>query len=126
MKTAVALLLVGVSMPFDCGEDKELFGGSVPVLSVTLRDTVNIGEPIVFETTCGIPNPCWEFQRFEISQRGFQYYVKVFAEYDGRPCIQVLSSFKAGTSVLPTERGKYVFSFWQSEDQTLDTTTVVK
>ncbi|MEK7250598.1 MAG: hypothetical protein AAB209_09260, partial [Bacteroidota bacterium] len=87
---------------------------------------VLLGEPITFETTCSTPTPCWKFNRFDITRDGRQYNIMSFAEYDGRPCIQVVGSFKASSSVVPKERGAYTFRFWRAQEQFLDKTVVVQ
>ncbi len=98
----------------------------VRVLSVTLPDTIQLGQPIRFETTCGTSTPCWLFKRFEISQTRKQYSITVYAEYDGRPCVQVIGTLKASSSVVPQERGTYTFRFWRARDRTLDRVVVVQ
>jgi len=123
-----ALLVVSALTLTSCGEKtaESLQLSPVSVASVAISDTVLLGQPVVFKTTCSTPTPCWEFERFEITEDGRQYNVKVFARYDGRPCIQILGSFKANSSVVPKERGTYTFRFWHTQKQSLDTTVVIQ
>lgn len=81
------------------------------VTAVSIPDTIQLGQPIAFEVTCSAPTPCWVFKKFEIAQDGRNYDIEVLAEYDGRPCIQTLGTFKAKSSVMPKERGAFTLRF---------------
>lgn len=96
------------------------------VTAAASPDSIRLGQPIVSTITCGTPNPCWEFTRVDIAQSGFEYTVKVIAEYDGRPCIQVLGSFTTTSSITPTEKGTYTLRFWRAENQFLEKRIVVR
>ncbi|MBX2991513.1 MAG: hypothetical protein KF749_10150 [Bacteroidetes bacterium] len=96
------------------------------ILSVLIPDTVRLGSPITLEASCGTPTPCWEFERFEFIQHDKQINTTVFARYDGRPCVQVLGSFKADTSVVVGERGTYTFRFNRGEDSFFERSVVVQ
>lgn len=98
----------------------------VGVLSVVVPDTVRIGSPITLKATCGTPTPCWEFERFEVFHHDKQFTVTVLARYDGRPCIQVLGSFNADTSIVVQEPGTYTFRFNQGESSILEKSVVVQ
>lgn len=93
------------------------------VTGVSIPDTIQLGQPIAFEVTCSAPTPCWEFTKFEIKQDGRSYDIEVLAEYDGRPCIQTLGSFKAKSSVVPKERGAFTFRF--AKAQAAESTIVI-
>jgi hypothetical protein len=97
-----------------------------PVLSVILPDTVQLGHEVSFETTCSVPTPCWRFKQFEIHQTTKQYSIIPLTEYGGEPCIQVIGSLKARSSVRPSERGTYTFRFWRAQQDTLDMIVVVR
>lgn len=98
----------------------------VPVTAVALPDTVSLGQPVVFEATGTTPTPCWTFARFDVARSGRRYDITAFARYDGRPCVQILGSFTAGASVVPTERGVHVLRFWRTPTRSLELTVVVR
>ncbi len=128
MRPIHALLVIAIFTLNTCEEKKAdaLQVSPAPVMSVAISDTVLLGEPITFETTCGTPTPCWRFNRFDITRNGREYNIKVFAEYDGRSCVQVVGSFKASSSVVPQERGTYAFQFWRTPEQLLHRIVVVR
>lgn len=99
---------------------------SVAVVSVSLPDTVTLGEPIRFEAVCSTPNPCWELERAAVHKTGFTYDVTIHARYDGRPCIQVLGTLNVQSSLLPEERGTYTLRFASSSEKALEKTVVVR
>ncbi len=128
MKVTVALLFVSTALLNACEEKK---AGSVQsaqgaVISVTIANTVQQGQPVAFEMKCGTPTPCWEFKRLEIMQDGFVYTITAITEYDGRPCVQILGSFTTNSSVVPKEKGTYTFRFWRAADQFLERSVVVR
>jgi hypothetical protein len=98
----------------------------VHVQSVNIPSRISLGNSIVFEVTCGAPTPCWEFKEFIITRNERVYDIQVVAQYDGRPCVQILGSFKTSSSVTPTERGTYTLRFWRSQAPSLDATVLVE
>jgi hypothetical protein len=94
--------------------------------SVNIPSRVAFGERIAFDIVCSTPTPCWEFNKLIITPGERHYDVQVLAQYDGRPCIQVLGSFTTSSFVTPSERGTYTFRFWRSQAPSLDVTVVVE
>jgi hypothetical protein len=123
----IAVLIASSFLLETCKEKtNDVAGTPLAVRSVRISPAVSLGKEIEFEVTCGTPNPCWTFKRFDIVQDGFSYNVTVTAEYDGRPCIQILGSIKATSSVVPQKEGTYTFRFYQTQAASLDTTVVVR
>lgn len=111
-----------LSTPSGCSRNQEsgtVLTQALPVIAVTMPGTLQAGDSLIAEVTCGTPNPCWEFQRAEITRTDSVYSVAIIARYDGRPCIQVLGTLTARIAVLPPGPGSYHFTFTQAEGSTL-------
>jgi hypothetical protein len=124
----VFVLLLGAILVPECGgkPTQNLTVAPVEVRSAVVPAAVKAGEPIPFEVTCGTPNPCWKFVRFDITSQEKEYLVTAYASYDGIPCIQTIGSLTAHGSVTPAGPGTYKLRFWRSRDTTLDTAVVVQ
>ncbi len=127
MKFILTISFLILSNPFSCDEEnrKKYEIAAVPVVNVTIQDTVFFPNPIEYEVTCTTPNPCWLYGRTELNQMGNLLTIKIFAKYDGQVCIQILGSINVAGKIFPKERGPHYLKFWQSETQTLDRTIIV-
>jgi hypothetical protein len=126
MRVLLSILSAIALNTCDGKKEEAIQASPASISTVAIPDTIHIGQPVAFEITCSTPNPCWAFQRFDIVQSGFVYTIKVIAEYDGRPCIQILGSFTTPSSIIPKERGAYTLRFWRAEDRFLEKTVVVR
>jgi hypothetical protein len=122
---AFLVVAVGLSMCSREGE-KSISVQAVPILSVKVPEIIRSGDSLTVEVMCGTPTPCWEYQRFEVSFADSVISVAVFAQYDGRPCIQTLGTFSAKTVIRPPGPGRYHFQFKQEEGKTLAKTLTVR
>ncbi|HXG00489.1 MAG TPA: hypothetical protein VNL69_06875 [Bacteroidota bacterium] len=95
-------------------------------MSVTLPDTIPHSTPVQFEATCRTPNPCWEFDRVEITRFDTTVDISIFARYDGRPCIQTVGSLKVPVSLPPQERGALRLRFLSSDGKAWEKTVMAR
>ncbi len=140
MLTRINMTILGISTFFvalpallqlDCGTEANSTNRITPLhtLSVSIADSsLSAGEEVSFVATLQTPNPCWQFNHFEISrnQNEKEILVTAYGEYDGRPCQQVLGSISASDSMTFTEPGTYTLKFWQLAEETLEKTVVVR
>jgi hypothetical protein len=127
--TALVLALFAFSA-FDCRKPTESTESKyierMPVQSVTMPERISLGQELQYSVVVETPTPCWTFRTITTSKEGWEYRVEVFAQYYGEPCIQVISSFEAGGSIRPTERGTYAIVFWRGEGEGMRKTFVVE
>lgn len=83
----------------------------VPVIAVTMPADPRAGEPCSIDLTCATPTPCWEFHRTDITHSDSLVILRVFARYDGRPCIQIPGTITATATVTLARAGLYQFRF---------------
>jgi len=130
MKNSVItpVILILAFGPLACGssQDKTLTIETVPVLTVNMPQVTEAGDSVVIEVTCGTPTPCWDFHQFEITQSDSEYSIIVFAQYDGRPCIQIPGTLTAKTVIRPARPGRYLFRFNQTDEKVLTKTMAVQ
>jgi hypothetical protein len=130
MNTTVAFFAVVLLFGFDCGMSTEptqpRYIERMPVESVTMPDTIRLGETIDFKAVVGVPFPCWTFRSITSTEGEMSFSIEVYAQYNGEPCIQVVSSFEAEGSLKPSKRGTYSIAFWQRDGQVLSKTCVVE
>lgn len=122
--TVAAATLVGcVLFP-----DEELHWMRSPAgaLAVAIPDSVRFGEPVWFEVTCGVGDPCWEFSHLDMRPENTDVHVRVHAKRDPRRCcVCVLSTITVEAFFVPPAPGEYVFHFCETDTSTLDRTVVV-
>lgn len=83
----------------------------VPVRSVTMPDAPRSGDTLLILMTCSIPTPCWEYERTDISRVDSLITIRVFARYDGQPCIQIPGTLSATARVTVPRAGTYRFRY---------------
>jgi hypothetical protein len=126
---AIHFALIFSAFTFNTCEEKRgasMETSPVHVQSANIPPRISFGNRITFELTCATPTPCWEFKELAVTRHGRDYDIQVIAQNDGRPCVQILGSFKTTSSVTPTERGTHTFKFWRSQAPSLDVTVLVE
>lgn len=126
MRVILVLSLLTVLAPFDCGGEGSSAIRPMPVETISIPNTVPLGQTVSFKLICQTPTPCWKFHHFDITEKTQEYRVVVHAYHEGRVCAQVLSSFTVTGSATPQQRGTFVFKFWRSNAETLDRTVVIQ
>jgi hypothetical protein len=97
----------------------------VPVKTIAMPDSLPLGSPLVIRLTCLTENPCWHFHGFEESETDSVSTITVLAAYDGKPCIQILSSFDTTLTLSPGRIGVHRLRFWTGSARTLTGSVVV-
>ena len=98
----------------------------VTIVAANVPTTALSGDSLVVEVTCGTPTPCWEFHRYAVARSDSGYSIVVYAEYDGRPCIQIPGTFTTRITIAPPGPGRYVFTFNQEEGRVLRKSLIVR
>jgi hypothetical protein len=79
----------------------------IPVASVTMPDDPRAGEPLHIRLICNTPTPCWEFLRSDITHKDSTVTIRVYARYDGRPCVQIPGTLSTTATVSLAAPGRY-------------------
>jgi hypothetical protein len=106
-------------------ERGQLMVKPVPVKTIALPDSLSFGSPLVVRVTCLTENPCWRYHGIQESRTDSVVNITVFAAYDDRPCIQILSSFDTTLTLSPGRIGVYRLRFWTDSTRTLAASVVV-
>ena len=85
----------------------------VPIGSVEITERINFGQTVFFTMCCWTPTPGYKFHHTEISNSGFDIYVKVYAERLKGIWIQIFVSFTTSVRFKPDSRGNYTFHFYK-------------
>jgi hypothetical protein len=127
MMKLAALIFVSL-LPLSCAIENESASRieEMPITKVQLAETAAAGNEVTFVATVQTPNPCWVFHHFDIQQDQQEIKVKAYAEYQNRPCQQVVDSFEATGTVTLNEAGTYTFKFSQGEEWALEKEVVVE
>jgi len=61
------------------------------------------------------PTSCWKYHYSEIKSNDTVCTIKVFGQYAGEPCIQILSSITHEEKIIFDAPGKKLLRFWNDE-----------
>jgi len=96
------------------------------VVSVSVADRLPFGQPIRYEAVCATPNPCWQLERTEVTQKDRTYEIAMYGRYDGQPCIQIVGSINVSGTLQTTERGIYTLRFHRTDGTALERQVIVE
>lgn len=74
---------------------------------------------------CGTPSPCFTFHSIESEVIKDTIQTKILAT--GRPeaCVGILGRIEASFEIDVFTSGEYTFSFWKSDEETVNTTLFI-
>lgn len=123
-KIIFAVVLISLLNSCDTTENEY---SEVKPLGASKIDSIGIvNKQVTVSVLYGIPTPCWHYFKTESTNDDKVFTSKVYGQYNGEMCIQVVSILKHEEKINFITGGEKILRFWQNDSTYLDTIITLK
>lgn len=121
MMALVTFILLFIS----CEESEPTIFSETTAIPLEKIDSIYASESfVVVKATYIIPNPCFNYQRTEITGNDSEIKIILYAKSTGQNCSDVLSYLTHSDTIYFNKAGYKKLSFWKSDSSYKDTTII--